>query len=40
MARLKLILIALIAPEVIALFAMRQRNVAVKICEGEHCYCS
>jgi hypothetical protein len=35
-ARLKLMLVALIAPEVIVLFAMRQRRVAVKICEGEH----
>ena len=35
-ARLSLMLIALIAPEVIVLFAMRQRKVAVKLCEGEH----
>jgi hypothetical protein len=41
-ARLTLMLIALIAPEMIVLFAMRQRRIAVKICEGEHChpYCS
>jgi hypothetical protein len=35
-ARLNLMFIALIAPEVIVLFAMRQRRVAVKLCEGEH----
>jgi hypothetical protein len=35
-ARLALMLVALIAPEVIVLFAMRQRKVAVKICEGEY----
>jgi hypothetical protein len=35
-ARLYLMLIALIAPEVIVMFAMRQRRVAVKLCEGEH----
>jgi hypothetical protein len=35
-ARLNLMFIALIAPEVIVLFAMRQRRVAVKLCEDEH----
>jgi hypothetical protein len=34
--RLALMLIALIAPEVIVLFAMRQRRVAIKLCEGEY----
>ena len=35
-ARLELMFIALIAPEMIIWFAMNQRRVAVKLCEGEH----